>query len=230
MAALAIAFGLVLSADGTGGQAPADYRGPASAEGDRQAPPLQLQALEITTDDQYVEIAIKDPLADPDRYRAEVAEYGFDIQLNFAAAYPEKVGTVIFMEVGDTGTAPTVEVIEAPGDCAADGDCSVVIRVPVGFNSYANIVFGRTPLPDESFEGDAPVLTPEEDQRLAELVGMRVSDARAILIEWGWTAEYRVGDESREATADQVPGDWYVTDMAPLDRGLVVLWADPNPN
>lgn len=228
VAALAITLGMVVSANGPGAPAPREDSGPASAQDNRQDPPLQLQALEITTEGDYVEIAIIDPVAGPERYSAEIAEHGFDIQLNLAPAYPENVGRVIFMEVGDTGGGPTVDVIEAPGDCAADGECSVVIRVPVGFSTYANIVFGRTPLPADTFEGDAPVLTPEEDQRLAELVGMRISDARAALIEWGWTAEYRVGDESREATADEVPGDWYVTDMTPASRGVVVLWAGPD--
>lgn len=215
MAALAITAGILLPPDRPGGPAPA-----------------QAVALEIATDGDYLEISINDPVADAERYRAELAEHGLDIELSLAPADPDRVGRVIFQEVGDTGTGPTLEVIEAPGDCGADGSCSVVIRVPVAFSSYAHIVLGRTPLPGEGgvegATGDAPVLTPEESQRIASLIGMRVAEARTALAESGWTADYRVGDDSRAATADEVPDDWYVTDAAPVGGGVIVLWADPD--
>jgi hypothetical protein len=41
------------------------------------------------------------------------------------------VGRVIFGELGDTGDGPTIKVIEAPGNCSANGNCSVGLRVPV---------------------------------------------------------------------------------------------------
>jgi hypothetical protein len=40
-----------------------------------------------------------------------------------------------------------------------------------------------------------------------------------------YAATYRVGYESLEASADQVPGSWYVYQVAPLPDNVVVLWA-----
>lgn len=38
------------------------------------------------------------------------------------------------------------------------------------------------------------------------------------------TADYRVGADSHAAEAGQVPGEWYVYDVAPLAGGVIVLW------
>lgn len=182
--------------------------------------PAQAGALTFTQQGGYLEIRIVDPVADPAKYRAELAARGLNIDLKLAAAAPDQVGRVIFQE--DEGGA--LKTVEAPGDCTANGDCSVAIRVPLDYKGYAQIVFGRTPLPGESVEGDAPVLTGDEEAQLKALVGKRVSEVRALLAANGQTATYRVGERSLEASAAEVPGEWYVYDVAPLANKVVVLW------
>ncbi|GAA2629646.1 hypothetical protein GCM10010399_71930 [Dactylosporangium fulvum] len=115
--------------------------------------PAPAQALQITEDGGYIVIRIKDPVADPRRYREELARHHLDIDLSLAPAAPDHVGRVIFAEVGDIGDGPDLEWIEAPGNCTANGNCSAGIKVPVTFTSYAKIVIGRTALPGEEIEG-----------------------------------------------------------------------------
>ena len=196
--------------------------------------PAQADALRITAGKQYLDIRIVDPVADPRRYRAELAKHGLDIDLALAPAGPDQVGRVIFQEVSDS-TGPTITTVEAPGKCTANGDCSVAIRVPLTYKGHARIVFGRTALPGESVEGDAPVLTPRQHQQLRALVGKTVSDARHLLAQHGQTASYRVGFRSLDTPADQVPGTWYVYEVAPLPDNVVALWVsadgkEPAPN
>ncbi|SCF27973.1 hypothetical protein GA0074695_5102 [Micromonospora viridifaciens] len=186
--------------------------------------PARADTLQVTPDGGYLEIRILDPVADPQRYREELARHGLDIELKLAPAAANQVGRVIFEEIDDNGSAVTIDTIEAPGDCTPTGNCSVGIRVPREYKGHAQIVFGRTPKPGEEVEGDAPVLSAEQEAALKALVGQRVSDVRWLLTTRGQTATYRVGFRSLEATADQVPGSWYVYDVAALANNVVVLW------
>ncbi|MFC7532993.1 hypothetical protein [Actinoplanes sp. GCM10030250] len=186
--------------------------------------PARAAALQITSGAGHLEIRIQDPAADPRRYREELAARGLDIELSLAAAEPGNVGRVVFQEDDIRG----IELLEDPGNCAADGDCGVGVRVPLSFSGHARIVFGRTPLPGETVEGDAPVLTPTEEASLDALVGKRVSEVRRQLSANGQTATYRVGPKSLEAPASEVPGAWIVFDVAPLAGDVVVIWASPD--
>ncbi|MEV4756440.1 hypothetical protein AB0J86_15175 [Micromonospora sp. NPDC049559] len=207
LAALVLVVTVMLPSSGPGGPAPA-----------------QARALDIAQEHGYVVVRILDPVADPARYRAELAEHGLDVELVLAPADPEHVGRVLAQDLDDPGTGPRIQVIEAPGNCTANGDCSVGIKVPVDYRAHARIVIGRTPVAGESVAGDAPVLGADEEQQLRALVGKRVSEVRRILSSRGQTAQYRVGADSRSAEAAEVPGDWYVYDTAPLAGGVVVLW------
>ncbi|TDB75681.1 hypothetical protein [Micromonospora sp. KC723] len=182
--------------------------------------PAQANTLQISQDGGHLDVRILDSVADPQRYKAELARHGLNIDLKLAPATADRTGRVIFMEE----SSPGITTIEAPGDCAAGGNCSVGIRVPLNYKGQAVIVFGRTPKPGEAAEGDAPVLDEAQEAKLKALKGKRVSDVRQELTALGQTATYRVGFESRETAADQVPGSWYVYDTAPLANNVVVLW------
>ena len=149
------------------------------------------------------------------------------VDLKLAPAAPDQVGRVIFQEE-DGSAGPQIKTVERPGDC------SVAVRVPLAYRGTAQIVFGRTPRPGETIEGDAPVLTPTQQGQLTSLVGKRVSDVREMLAANGQTATYRVGFASRGAAADEVPVHGYVYDVAPLANDVVVVWVpadgkEPSP-
>ena len=180
--------------------------------------PAPASALSITEDAGQLVITIKDPAADPARYAAELERRGLDITLSLAPAPPAEVGKVIFEEVGESGTLFS---IEDPGHCTANGSCTVGVRVPRDFTSYARITFGRTPLPGE----DAEVNTPSGgDTRTDALRGKTVAQARTIVAAQGKTLLYRVGWESRDAPAGQVPGPWKIYDAAHGTGDTIVVW------
>lgn len=135
------------------------------------------------------------------------------------------MGRLVFAETDDAG-GPSITTLEAPGDCTGNGNCAVGIRVPTGYRGHATIVFGRTRIPGESVAGDAPVLTEQEQGQLDDLVGRPVSAVRVLLADREQTASYRVGADSVTAPESEVPGDWRVTEVAPLAGG-VVLWVSP---
>ncbi|TDC84109.1 hypothetical protein E1193_06825 [Micromonospora sp. KC606] len=182
--------------------------------------PAQANTLQISQEGAHLDVKILDSVADPQRYKAELARHGLNIDLKLAPATADRVGRIIFLEE----SSPGITTIEAPGDCTAGGNCSVGVRVPLDYKGQAVIVFGRTPKTGETVEGDAPVLTEGQEAELKALEGKRVSDARRALTARGQTATYRVGFESREAAADQVPDSWYVYDTEPLANNVVVLW------
>lgn len=181
-------------------------------------------ALTFTEGAGYLTVMINDPAADPQRYRDELAEHGLNIKIELVPADPEDVGKVVFEELGDTGGGPTLEAIEDPGRCTANGACQVGFKVPLNFTSYAVVAFGRTPLPGEFIEGGSD----QQNADAGALEGKRVAEARRLLAAQGKTAEYRVGWESLPATEAQVPGDWIVYDTAPISNTVVVLWVSPD--
>ena len=56
------------------------------------------------------------------------------------------------------------------------------------------------------------------------MYGRRIADARTVLAQQHWTAQYRVGPKSTAAEAADVTGTWHVTDVAPLCWHIAVLW------
>lgn len=177
-------------------------------------------ALTFTENGGYLTVTIKDPAADPQRYRDELAKHGLDIKLDLVPANPGDVGKVVFTEIGDTGGGATLEAIEDPGRCNANGSCQVGFKVPLTFKSYAVVSFGRTPLPGEFVEGGSDQQNADGDA----FVGKRVSEVRRLLAAKHMTAEYRVGWDSLAATEAEVPGTWIVYDTAPIDNTVIVLW------
>jgi hypothetical protein len=173
-------------------------------------------ALTIKEDAGYLTITIKDPAADPARYEAELKRRGLDIQISLAPARPEEVGKVVFGELGEGGR---LSYIEDPGHCAADSSCTVGVKVPADFHSYARITFGRTPLPGEEVGTKSG-----GDAKTDALRGKSVAEVRRILGAQGKTILYRVGFESKDAPASAVPDSWKVYDAAYGTNNSVVIW------
>lgn len=192
--------------------------------------PQPAHALQIVRTDGYIEIKIVDPVADPARYRAELAAHDLDIELELVPTGPDHVGRVLFEEVlSDPG--PAIETIEAPGNCAATANCSVGIRVPVGFESSARVVFGRTARPGETLQGPmpAPQDASEDAKRRARAVtGGRVDDARAKLAS-GPPVTYFTSDGTQQLKAADVPGTWYVIHAIAMPDDHITLFVAATP-
>ncbi|GIE97124.1 hypothetical protein [Paractinoplanes rishiriensis] len=172
-------------------------------------PPVQARAVQFTESGGFLEIRIKDPAADPERYRREIAERGLDITLKLAPAPAEQVGRVIFTEE----SVPGVRALETPGHCTANGNCSVGIRVPLTYRGTAVIVFGRQAGPGEEVEGG--------DTGLARrMIGKTVGEVRA----GGKSLAYRSVPGAADLPAAAVPDDWFVLDAATGTGGLLIIW------
>ncbi|MEO3923532.1 hypothetical protein ABGB07_06690 [Micromonosporaceae bacterium B7E4] len=152
LGALVAVFALAMPGDpadpGPAQVAPTGPAGTAPGGPASPAPSLRpvAHALSIVPEADHIVVTIVDPTADPARYQAELKKHGLDIEITVAPVPAEKVGRVIFME---TGPDAEVETIESPGNCTANGNCSVGVPIPLDFRSYARIVFGRTALPGE---------------------------------------------------------------------------------
>ncbi|MBE1484605.1 hypothetical protein [Plantactinospora soyae] len=184
--------------------------------------PPPAYALSITENAGYLVITIKDPAADPARYEAELKRRGLDIKITLAPVQPEDVGKVVFEEVGESGK---LSYIEDPGHCTSNGSCTVGVKVPLDFKTYARITFGRTPLPGEQDEVGTPS---GGDAETDALRGKTVAEVRKIVAAQGKTLLYRVGWKSLDAPADQVPGTWKIYDAAYGTNNSIVIWASPD--
>ncbi|MFA1538519.1 hypothetical protein [Actinomadura monticuli] len=225
-AAVAVA---VLSSDG-------EARRPPVAVSTQPAPKVSLvAALSFTRKGGYIDVRVRDPLADPKRYREEFARHGLKVSLSFVPASPSIVGTVVMMDTSD-GTEPRdVTTITAKGECETGGGgdvCPVGVRIRTGYKGTAGIVFARAARPGEQYNSTAPVTAPGEAMHGMTFKGHRVGEVEAALKKRNVTVpEYRYmdGNESKVLYPGQVPDRWYVHDATPWAKNQVLLFVGSTP-
>lgn len=210
----------------SGGGSPAPVPSTASTS---HGPKVKLAAaLTFTRKGDHIDVRIRDPYADPKRYKEEFAKRGLDVDLSMVASSPSIVGTVVMIE-GD------ITDIREKGACevASGGDdCPVGVRVPAGFKGHAAVVFARAARPGEQYNSTA-----QADARGEAMHGMvykrrPVAEVLATLKKRHVTVpEYRymVGNESKTAYTGQIPGNWYVHGAIPWAAGQVLLFVGPHP-
>ncbi|MEU9024073.1 hypothetical protein [Actinomadura sp. NPDC048394] len=192
-------------------------------------------ALSFTRKGRYIDVRIRDPYADPARYKQEFAAHGLHVNLSLVPVSPSIVGTVVMEDTGATARPDDVTEIRVKGACevASGGDdCTVGVRIREGYTGTATIVFGRAARHGEQYESTA-----QADARGEAMHGMvyrkrHVSEVLAALKKRNITVpEYRVmvGNESQVRYPGQVPGNWYVHDAVPWADGQVMLFVGPEP-
>jgi hypothetical protein len=191
--------------------------------------PAQASVLSITRHGGYLDVIVRNPVADPKRYRAEFAKYHLDISLRLVPASPSIVGSVVYADypAGKHG----IEPITAVGKCYTGGGgniCPVGVRVPLTFHGSATLVFGRAAKPGERYASTGPATAPGEAMHGLNFVGKTVAQVLAMLARRGVTVPQwrvqRAGQcyiESRRT----VPGNWYVSQAIPWAPGQVLLFA-----
>ncbi|MFI0479159.1 hypothetical protein [Actinomadura sp. 9N215] len=203
----------------------------------RVAPRVTLAAaLAFSAQGDHIDVRVRDPLADPKRYRAEFKARGLDVTLSLVPASPSIVGTVV-MESTSEGTGENdVKAITAKGECETGGggdECPVGVRIRTDYTGSAEIVFGRAARPGEKYNSSAPVTAPGEEMHGMTFRNHRVGDVLAALKERNVTVpEYRAtdGKENNVLTPDQVPSAWYVHDAVAWAKGQVLLFVGPTPS
>jgi hypothetical protein len=197
-------------------------------------------ALSFTTKGKYIEVRIKDPLADPKRYQKEFAAHGMKIGLSLVPASPSIVGTLVMQDDGAGPDKRKIEPITAKGRCVSGGGgdiCAVGLRIPVGYRNQAQIVFGRAARPGEQFSSTASAFAPGEALHCVAVRGLTVDAALAKIGKRHVTVpEFHVDEVQADGSVygknlgrDKIPGTWFVSKADPLAPGQVRLWVDAKP-
>ncbi|MCO6007518.1 hypothetical protein NE236_21295 [Actinoallomurus purpureus] len=194
---------------------------------------IQLAALSFSTQGKYLVVTVKDPLADPARYRKEFAAHGMSVDLMMVPASPSIVGTVVMSE--SVGTA--IKTINAPGRCRTGGGgaCPVGVKIPLGFKKHIQLAFGRAAKPGEHYDSTAPVDAPGEVMHGMTYRGRTVAEVLAMLKKRGVTVpqyRYEAADGDNAPYQNGVPPakvqqGWFVHDADPWAQNQVVLFVGP---
>ena len=190
---------------------------------------VQAQVLSFTASGGYITVIVRNPLADPSRYRAQFAAHHLDITLHLVPVSPSIVGTVVYLS--EPAKSPQIQTITAPGRCYTGGGgsaCPVGVRIPAGFRGQAEVVFGRAARPGEQYESTAPVTAPGEAMHGLTFVGDTVAQVLAMLRERHVTVpDFNYSQNNQGHNVAHVPGSWYVYGADPWAPGQVMLEVGP---
>jgi len=218
---LAIAALVVTSLGSPGQHAGPVALGPAKAD---------AAVLSVTRHGGYLDVIVRNPLADPERYRAEFARYHLDISLRLVPVSPSIVGSVVY-DSYPVEDASQIVPITAVGRCFAGGGgnvCPVGVRVALRFRGAATLVFGRAARPGEQYASSGQVTAPGEAMHGLHFAGQRVAAVLRMLARRDVTVpQWRVQLTNGCTTVSRrtVPGSWYVDQAVPWAPGQVLLWA-----
>ncbi len=186
--------------------------------------PPAAQALSFSRHGGAIIVTVRNPLADPARYRSEFARHHLHITLKLLPVSPSLVGTVVYLS-GD------ITPITAHGRCHTGGGgaaCPVGVRVPASFHGQAQVVFGRAARPGEHYESTASAFAPGELLHGMRVTGRTVAQVLAMLRHRGISVpwfNYDHRDYARNLRS--VPGSWFVYDAVPWAPQQVMLFTGP---
>ncbi|GAA4610541.1 hypothetical protein GCM10023195_43620 [Actinoallomurus liliacearum] len=195
------------------------------------SPKIQLAALTFSTQGRYLIVKVKDPLADPARYRKEFAAHGMNIDLRLVPASPSIVGTVVMSE-------GAIKDMTARGKCRTGGggdECPVGVKIPIDYKEHATVVFGRAARPGEQYSSSAPVDAPGEVMHGLTYRGRTVAEVLATLKKRHVTVpqyRYEAGNGDNRPYQNGVPPTkvqpgWFVHDAVPWAQDQVLLFVGP---
>ncbi|TYB46278.1 hypothetical protein [Actinomadura chibensis] len=188
--------------------------------------PSPVAALSFIHHKRYIEVKIKDPDADPERYRKEFAAQGMRIDLTMVPASPSVAGHVV-MQGGDASIKPIVSK-----GCYSGGGgdtCISGLRVPIGFKGEAEFAIGRPARPGEKYDSTNSAFTPGEALHCVDIRGLTV-DAALPRIQKRHVKATVFNYDSKgpegyvNVGRDKIPGNWYVLDAEPWAPGEVLLF------
>ena len=190
---------------------------------------IAAHVLSFTTSNGYTTVIVRNPLADPGRYRAELAAHHLNITLELVPASPSLVGTLVY--IGEPSGGPDLQTITAQGRCYTGGGgaaCPVGVRIPVGFRGQAEVVFGRAARPGEHYESTADAAAPGEVMHGMSYVGDTVARVLAMLAQRDVTVPvFNENQQGYASNVAHVPGTWYVYGAGPWGPGQVMLMVGP---
>lgn len=190
---------------------------------------MTARVLAFIRHGRYIDVIVRDPYADPRRYRAEFRAHHLNISLRLVPASPSIVGTVVYFEGGSS-----LKVISKYGRCWTGGageQCPVGFRVPVHYRGSAVLVFGRPAKPGEKYESTAPSTDRGEALHGLQIAGRRVAAVlRLIRTRHQMVGVYNITTSSGGKLVHHVPGSWFVLGADPWAPGQVMLFASRTRN
>jgi hypothetical protein len=193
-------------------------------------PKAQAAVLSLTRHGGYLDVVVRNPVADPKRYRAEFAKYHLNISLRLVPASPSVVGSVVYASY-PVRDASQIKPITAVGKCFTGGGgnvCPVGVRVALRFRGAATLVFARAARPGEQYESAGQATAPGEAMHGLRFAGKTVASVLAMLARRGVTVpQWRVQRTNGCVTVSRrtVPRGWYVYQAVPWAPDQVLLWA-----
>ena len=199
---------------------------PGQASGQAQSTARGGQALAFTTSADSITVIVRDPLADPAVYRAELAAHHLDLTISMRPVSPSIVGSVFYMD--EPGTGPHLIPITVKGACNTPGggdNCTVGVRVPAGFRGPGEIDFGRAARPGEQYISAGSAFAPGEAMHGMTIRGTTVAQVVAQLrARHVSVAFYNEPGANGYVNVHSAPGGWYVHDAVPWAPGEVMLF------
>jgi hypothetical protein len=203
--------------------------------------PAAAAPLDIRQQGAFYIITVKNLLAAPRRYEAQLWAHGIPLSLRVVPASPSVVGTIDgpFDSRYDGLTKEQiaerpdlVSSIERPGACAARHTCIFGLRVPVNYKAVPNpsyrgmsqITLGRAARPGERYQILAALQAPGEPLHCVGFIKKRVDRVLALLREHGVA---RAGFYDGTAMRSAVPGSWYVQEGFLSEPGKATLLVSP---
>ena len=192
-------------------------------------PAASAHALAFTTSADSITVIVRDPLADPAVYRAELAAHHLDITIQMRPVSPSLVGSVFYLD--EPGSGPQLIPITAKGACDTPGGgdiCPVGVKIPAGFRGPAEIDFGRAARPGEQYVSAGSAFAPGEAMHGMTVKGKTVAEvvsqlrARHVSV-----AYYNEPGSGGQVNVHSAPGGWYVYDAVPWAPGQVMLFVGP---
>jgi hypothetical protein len=99
----------------------------------------RLAALSFRRHGHYLIVVVRNPDADPARYRREFAAHGLNVDLRMQPVAPAQVGQAIFLEDdGDGG----VQIISVRRGCHEACQYNGVL-IPLHYKAFVRIIFGK---------------------------------------------------------------------------------------
>ena len=187
--------------------------------------PPAAQALSFSRHGGALTVLVRDPLADPARYRAEFARHHLRITLKLVPASPSLVGTVVYLS-GD------ITPITAHGQCYTPGGGGGAARSASGCRPTSTarreVVFGRAARPGEQYESTASAFAPGEVMHGMRITGRTVAQVLAMLRHRGVRVPlFNYAHRGYARNLRSVPGTWFVYDAVPWAPRQVLLFVGP---
>ncbi|WP_188197346.1 hypothetical protein [Nonomuraea sp. SYSU D8015] len=194
-------------------------------------------ALDIRQDGGYYVITVKDLMADPEVYQAELQARGINVKLKVVPTSASMAGgmTVLHdvdrihrMRPGESVPAEgPIHSIAGPGPCRRFDGCKVGLKVPVDYKKEAEVTLGREARPGEPYEMRPRIDWPGEPFDCVDYVNKTVAEVVPILRQRGVTATFSTLPAKRTPSTG-----WHVYEgyMASADEAVLYVGPEPSPH